>query len=141
MEAIMPPIPAFLDRRNPECKLYIGNKNTEVSNSQKKFLKDFSQVNKECRKLTSNFKSKMAYEIVQYVRRGFDTFGKLRKAISALPDLGFVSDRELKAGIRYALVNRIPVPKVVGRGKSRQTSIKYLILSKKTSKTYEAVEV
>ena len=83
----------------------------------------------------------MAYEIIQYVRRGFDTFGKLRKAISAVPHLGAVTDREIKAGVRYALVNSIPGPKVVGRGKSRQTTVRYFTLAKKSSKIYEAVEV
>jgi hypothetical protein len=134
----MIPIPAFLDRRNPECKLYIGN---QKSIRVQEFPVVVSTNQNTQRALTNTFKSKMAYEIIQYVRRGFDTFGKLRKAISAVPHLGAVTDRELKAGVRYALVNRIPVPKVVGRGKSRQTTVRYFTLAKKSSKTYEAVEV
>jgi hypothetical protein len=136
----MIPIPAFLDRRNPECKLYIGNKNTEVSNSHRKFVKDFSEVHKECRKLTANFKSKLAYEVIQYVRRGFDTFGKIKKVCDALPNFGTVSVRELKSAIRYAKTNRIPMPKVIGKGKKRQTIIVYRILSIK-GRTYEVVDV
>ena len=134
----MIPIPAFLDRRNPECKLYIGNQTSVIV---KKVPEIVSTNQNTQRALTNIFKSKMAYEVIQYVRRGFDTFGKLRKAISAVPHLGAVTDRELKAGVRYALVNRIPVPKVVGRGKSRQTTVRYFTLAKKSSKIYEAVEV
>ena len=134
----MIPIPAFLDRRNPECKLYIGNQTSVIV---KKVPEIVSTNQNTQRALTNTFKSKMAYEVIQYVRRGFDTFGKLRKAISAVPHLGAVTDRELKAGVRYALVNRIPVPKVVGRGKSRQTTVRYFTLAKKSSKIYEAVEV
>lgn len=134
----MIPIPAFLDRRNPECKLYIGNQTSVIV---KKVPEIVSTNQNTQRALTNTFKSKMGYEIIQYVRRGFDTFGKLRKAISAVPHLGAVTDRELKAGVRYALVNRIPVPKVVGRGKSRQTTVRYFTLAKKSSKIYEAVEV
>ena len=134
----MIPIPAFLDRRNPECKLYIGNQKS-IRVQEVPVVVPTNQNTQ--RALTNTFKSKMAYEIIQYVRRGFDTFGKLRKAISAVPDLGAVTDREIKAGVRYALVNRIPVPKVVGRGKSRQTTVRYFTLAKKSSKIYEAVEV
>ncbi len=134
----MIPIPAFLDRRNPECKLYIGNQKS-IRVQEVPVVVPTNQNTQ--RALTNTFKSKMAYEIIQYVRRGFDTFGKLRKAISAVPHLGAVTDRELKAGVRYALVNRIPVPKVVGRGKSRQTTVRYFTLAKKSSKIYEAVEV
>lgn len=134
----MIPIPAFLDRRNPECKLYIGNQTSVIV---KKVPEIVSTNQNTQRALTNIFKSKMAYEVIQYVRRGFDTFGKLRKAISAVPHLGAVTDREIKAGVRYALVNRIPVPKVVGRGKSRQTTVRYFTLAKKSSKIYEAVEV
>ena len=134
----MIPIPAFLDRRNPECKLYIGNQTSVIV---KKVPEIVSTNQNTQRALTNTFKSKMAYEVIQYVRRGFDTFGKLRKAISAVPHLGAVTDREIKAGVRYALVNRIPVPKVVGRGKSRQTTVRYFTLAKKSSKIYEAVEV
>ena len=134
----MIPIPAFLDRRNPECKLYIGNQTSVIV---KKVQEIVSTNQNTQRALTNPFKSKMAYEVIQYVRRGFDTFGKLRKAISAVPHLGAVTDREIKAGVRYALVNRIPVPKVVGRGKSRQTTVRYFTLAKKSSKIYEAVEV
>ena len=134
----MIPIPAFLDRRNPECKLYIGNQKS-IRVQEVPVVVPTNQNTQ--RALTNTFKSKMAYEIIQYVRRGFNTFGKLRKAISAVPHLGAVTDRELKAGVRYALVNRIPVPKVVGRGKSRQTTVRYFTLAKKSSKIYEAVEV
>jgi len=134
----MIPIPAFLDRRNPECKLYIGNQKS-IRVQEVPVVVPTNQNTQ--RALTNTFKSKMAYEIIQYVRRGFDTFGKLRKAISAVPHLGAVTDREIKAGVRYALVNRIPVPKVVGRGKSRQTTVRYFTLAKKSSKIYEAVEV
>ena len=134
----MIPIPAFLDRRNPECKLYIGNQKS-IRVQEVSVVVPTNQNTQ--RALTNTFKSKMAYEIIQYVRRGFDTFGKLRKAISAVPHLGAVTDREIKAGVRYALVNRIPVPKVVGRGKSRQTTVRYFTLAKKSSKIYEAVEV
>ena len=134
----MIPIPAFLDRRNPECKLYIGNQKS-IRVQEVPVVVPTNQNTQ--RALTNTFKSKMGYEIIQYVRRGFDTFGKLRKAISAVPHLGAVTDRELKAGVRYALVNRIPVPKVVGRGKSRQTTVRYFTLAKKSSKIYEAVEV
>ena len=134
----MIPIPAFLDRRNPECKLYIGNQKS-IRVQEVPVVVTTNQNTQ--RALTNTFKSKMAYEIIQYVRRGFNTFGKLRKAISAVPHLGAVTDREIKAGVRYALVNRIPVPKVVGRGKSRQTTVRYFTLAKKSSKIYEAVEV
>lgn len=134
----MIPIPAFLDRRNPECKLYIGNQKS-IRVQEVPVVVPTNQNTQ--RALTNTFKSKMGYEIIQYVRRGFDTFGKLRKAISAVPHLGAVTDREIKAGVRYALVNRIPVPKVVGRGKSRQTTVRYFTLAKKSSKIYEAVEV
>ena len=134
----MIPIPAFLDRRNPECKLYIGNQKS-IRVQEVPVVVPTNQNTQ--RALTNTFKSKMAYEIIQYVRRGFNTFGKLRKAISAVPHLGAVTDREIKAGVRYALVNRIPVPKVVGRGKSRQTTVRYFTLAKKSSKIYEAVEV
>ena len=134
----MIPIPAFLDRRNPECKLYIGNQTSVIV---KKVPEIVSTNQNTQRALTNTFKSKMAYEVIQYVRRGFDTFGKLRKAISAVLHLGAISDRELKAGIRYALVNRVPVPRVIGRGKSRQTTVRYFTLAKKSSKIYEAVEV
>ena len=134
----MIPIPAFLDRRNPVCKLYIGNQKS-IRVQEVPVVVPTNQNTQ--RALTNTFKSKMAYEIIQYVRRGFDTFGKLRKAISAVPHLGAVTDREIKAGVRYALVNRIPVPKVVGRGKSRQTTVRYFTLAKKSSKIYEAVEV
>ena len=48
------------------------------------------------RKLTAAFKSRVAMAVIAQVRRGADTFGKIRKA---LPEY---DDRELKSGIRYA---------------------------------------
>ena len=129
----------FLDRRNPKCIHYV-NKESEVSDSHKKFKNEFSEIHKECRKLTANFKSKLAYEVIQYVRRGFNTFGKLKKVCDVLPNFGTVSERELKSAIRYAKVNRIPMPKVIGRGRKRQTIVTYRILSIK-GRTYEVVDV
>jgi hypothetical protein len=48
------------------------------------------------RKLTAAFKSRVALSVIAQVRKGADTFGKIRKA---LPEY---DDRELKSGIRYA---------------------------------------
>jgi len=50
----------------------------------------------EKRKLTAAFKSRVAMAVIAQVRKGADTFGKIRKA---LPEY---DDRELKSGIRYA---------------------------------------
>ena len=50
----------------------------------------------EKRKLTAAFKSRVAMAVMAQVRKGADTFGKIRKA---LPEY---NDRELKSGIRYA---------------------------------------
>lgn len=50
----------------------------------------------EKRKLTAAFKSRVAMAVMAQVRKGADTFGKIRKA---LPEY---DDRELKSGIRYA---------------------------------------
>jgi hypothetical protein len=131
----MPPIPDFLVRKK--------NKNLNqkpVFFEEKVPVKTFNNKNVQ-RALTRTLKTKLAHTVIQYVRKDFNTFGKLRKAIINLPDLGLVTDREIKSGIRYALVNRVPVTKIVGRGKTKQTTIRYFILSKKSSKTYEVVEV
>ena len=65
----------------------------------------------EKRKLTAAFKSRVAMAVIAQVRKGADTFGKIRKA---LPEY---DDRELKSGIRYA---EKWMPMLESRGSTRK---------------------
>ena len=98
----MPPIPDFL-LRNKFQEVSVEPVDKPVIHEDKQSIY----------RLTKNFKSKLALEIIQYVRANFNTFGKLRKAISNSSDFSRITDREIRATLRYAMSNRIPVPKVI----------------------------
>ena len=125
----MPPIPEFLLREKIQ--------DVSVMPIDKPVIYEDKKITF---RLTRNLKSKLALEIIQYVRANYNTFGKVRKAISASSDFSRITDREIRAGLRYAMTNRIPVPKVIGRGKSRQTTVRYYTMAVK-GRTYSAVEV
>ena len=96
-------IPTFLRRGHPDCILH------EDMHRRAQGLAPLSDVDRnhrtdkavadlmgQKRKLTAAFKARVAMAVIAQVRKGADTFGKIRKA---LPDY---DDRELKSGFRYA---------------------------------------
>ena len=95
---------------------------------------------KKKRALTTLYKEKLAQDVINYVSKGHNTFGKLRKCLSIHPTFGNVEDREIKSAIRFAMSNRIPSSRVIGKGKTRHLSISYRMLSIK-SKTYEIIDL
>jgi hypothetical protein len=116
-------IPTFLRRGHPDCivgkttvterlaeelgvplhKIELRDEFREgptpsIQKMCKEFVDDRSigEPDEVKRKLTGAFRSRVAMAVIAQVRRGADTFGKIRKA---LPEY---DDRELKSGIRYA---------------------------------------
>ena len=139
----MPPIPDFL-LRDPKKSRFKAPQKGEVIPSG---MLDTHENICSCRhpltkkrSLTNSFKEKLATDIITYVSKGFNTFGKLRKVLSDHPNFGSVEDREIKSAIRYSLTNRIPTGKVIGKGKTRHLAIKYKMLTKKY-KTYNVIEL
>jgi len=109
------PLPPFLDRTREDHPLYNGGKQTidlntkigtKFSDSPDSFETKIEQSidNKdsetqqrgELSKLTSIFKDKIARDVIGVVKKGNDTFGKIRKALKKY------TDRELKSGINFA---------------------------------------
>jgi len=101
-------IPTFLRRGHPDCivkqpELTLRDEFREgptpsVTDTMRDFVKAHEMMHQALapRKLTGAFRSRVAMAVIAQVRKGADTFGKIRKA---LPDY---DDRELKSGIRYA---------------------------------------
>ena len=139
----MPPIPDFL-LRDPKKSRFKAPQQGEVIPSG---MLDTHENICSCRhpltkkrSLTNSFKEKLATDIITYVSKGFNTFGKLRKVLSDHPNFGSVEDREIKSAIRYSLTNRIPTGKDIGKGKTRHLAIKYKMLTINL-KTYKVIEI
>lgn len=128
MDNIMPPIPDFLLRKKQPVK-----KTEDVDPG-------IVQEIKKKKSLTAKYKMRLATEIVPYVEKGMNTFGKLRKSFKVHPDFHDVEDRELRSAIRYAMVNRIPVSRIIGKGKTRHLAIKYRMLAIE-GKTYQVINL
>ena len=95
----MPPIPDFL-LRDPKKSRFKDPQQGEVIPSG---MLDTHENICSCRhpltkkrSLTNSFKEKLATDIITYVSKGFNTFGKLRKVLSDHPNFGSVEDREIK---------------------------------------------
>ena len=138
----MPPIPDFL-LRDPKKSRFKDPQQGEVipsgmSDTHENICSCRHPLTKK-RSLTNSFKEKLATDIITYVSKGFNTFGKLRKVLSDHPNFGNVEDREIKSAIRYSLTNRIPTGKVICKGKTRHLAIKYkmLTINLKTCKVIE----
>ena len=84
----MPPIPTWLLRGHPDCK---------IARQQTVAPASVTLTEQSKRRLTRVFKDKVAIAVIAQVRRGNNTFGKLRKSVVEF------DDRELKAGIRHAM--------------------------------------
>jgi len=135
----MPPIPDFLLRKANKSRFKDPQMGEVMPSGMSDTHKNTNPVTKK-RSLTNSFKEKLATDIITYISKGFNTFGKLRKVLSDHPNFGNVEDREIKSAIRYSLTNRIPTGKVIGKGKTRHLAIKYKMLTKKY-KTYNVIEL
>tara|TARA_B100000073_G_scaffold166441_1_gene137777 strand:- start:538 stop:951 length:414 start_codon:yes stop_codon:yes gene_type:complete len=135
----MPPIPDFLLRKQNKSRFKAPQMGEVMPSGMSDTHENKSPLTKK-RSLTNSFKEKLATDIITYVSKGFNTFGKLRKVLSDHPSFGKVEDREIKSAIRYSLTNRIPTGKVIGKGKTRHLAIKYKMLTK-NYKTYNVIEL
>ena len=135
----MPPIPDFLLRDPKKSRFKAPQRGEVIPSGMSDTHENKSPLTKK-RSLTNSFKEKLATDIITYVSKGFNTFGKLRKVLSDHPNFGKVEDREIKSAIRYSLTNRIPTGKVIGKGKTRHLAIKYKMLTK-NYKTYNVIEL
>ena len=135
----MPPIPDFLLRKPNKSRFKAPQMGEVIPSGMSDTHENKSPLTKK-RSLTNSFKEKLATDIITYVSKGFNTFGKLRKVLSDHPSFGKVEDREIKSAIRYSLTNRIPTGKVIGKGKTRHLAIKYKMLTK-NYKTYNVIEL
>ena len=135
----MPPIPDFLLRDPKKSRFKAPQQGEVIPSGMSDTHENKSPLTKK-RSLTNSFKEKLATDIITYVSKGFNTFGKLRKVLSDHPNFGNVEDREIKSAIRYSLTNRIPTGKVIGKGKTRHLAIKYKMLTINL-KTYKVIEI
>ena len=135
----MPPIPDFLLRDPKKSRFKAPQQGEVIPSGMSDTHENKSPLTKK-RSLTNSFKEKLATDIITYVSKGFNTFGKLRKVLSNHPNFGNVEDREIKSAIRYSLTNRIPTGKVIGKGKTRHLAIKYKMLTINL-KTYKVIEI
>ena len=139
----IPPVPDFLLRKQNKSRFKAPQMGEVIpsgmSDTHENICSCRHPLTKK-RSLTNSFKEKLATDIITYVSKGFDTFGKLRKVLSDHPNFGNVEDREIKSAIRYSLTNRIPTGKVIGKGKTRHLAIKYKMLTK-NYKTYNVIEL
>ena len=124
----MPPIPPFLDRRNPNHPLYKKN----VVEPIKKISNVTVQLKKST-SLTNKFKQVLASTIVKCILSGHDTFGKLRKVLNN-------EDREIRSALRYAKTTKVYVHRNVKAGKKLDVRVDvYLVVA--DGKRYQAVKV
>ena len=139
----IPPVPDFLLRKQNKSRFKAPQRGEVIpsgmSDTHENICSCRHPLTKK-RSLTNSFKEKLATDIITYVSKGFNTFGKLRKVLTDHPNFGNVEDREIKSAIRYSLTNRIPTGKVIGKGKTRHLAIKYKMLTK-NYKTYNVIEL
>lgn len=94
------PLPPFLDRTREDHPLNNANRDSDSPDSFEtkieQSIDNEDDQKKGVSKLTSIFKDKIARDVIGVVKKGNDTFGKIRKALKKY------TDRELKSGINFA---------------------------------------